>query len=118
MYGGIDEYPYSGEDIDLTPDMSRVWGKVIKGLREKGENVLHAVCADLNTVDYTRDTVEITCKDDAVYELLVKHKKKLEEFSGAGVINIHKKKESVKGNMEVIAGLTELFGDKLTIKRR
>jgi len=82
------EVDEGGEDIDLTPDMSRVWGQVLRGLRESGETMLYAACADLGTVDYTRDTIEITCKDDPLYNLLTKHKAALEKFAGAGCVVI------------------------------
>ena len=106
-----------GEDLDLTPDMTKTWGKVIRGLRESGEHMLTAVCAELNTVDYTNDTIEVNCKDESTYNLLVKHKDKLEKFAGLGCVNVHRQ-VTQKSNQELITGLTNIFGDKLTVKKR
>ena len=114
MYNELDDT----EDIDLTPDMSRVWGQVIRGLRESSEIMLHAACLDLKTIDYTRDTIEITCKDDALYNLLSKHKSKLEKFAGAGCVSIFKKQDTVRNNKQIIDRLAYLFDDKLTIQKK
>lgn len=104
-------------DLDLTPDMSRAWGQVIRGLRENGEIIIHAACLDLNTVEYTQDTIEITCKDDVTYNILKKNIEKLEKHAGKGCINIHKQKKQTP-EKDVISGLKEIFGDKLTIQKR
>ena len=114
MYNELDDT----DDIDLTPDMSRAWGQVIRGLRESGEVLLHAACLDLKTVDYTRDTIEITCKDEALYQLLSKHKAKLEKYAGVGCVSLFRQAEQVKINKDVIDRLVMLFGDKLVIQKR
>ena len=120
MYDGIEkqiEYAeITGEDIDLTPDMSKTWGTVLKGLRESGENMLYAACSEIKNIDYTQDTIEIKCKDESLYTLLTKHKPKLEKLAGSGCVNIYKPTDNTNGKKHIIDGLTRLFGDKLVIK--
>ena len=118
-YGYYDsaESEAAGFDVDLTPDMSRVWGQVIRGLRESGENMLYAAIADLSTVDYTNDTIEITCKDDSLFNLLTKHKAKLEKFAGAGAVSIFRQSKPEHKNKDTITRLESLFGARLTIQK-
>ena len=109
---------FENDDLDLTPDMSRVWGQVLRGLRESGETMLHAACIDLSSVDYTRDTIEITCKDDSLYNLLTKHKTVLEKFAGVGSITILKNQTQPTANKDIITRLGGLFGGRLTVVRK
>jgi len=104
------------EAIDLTPDMSKMWGTVLRGLREKRENFLYAACSELKDIEYTNDTIEIYCKDDMTFELLKKNIKKIESIAGKGIINIYKKKVHTKHNQQIIDGLKGLFGDRLTVR--
>ena len=95
-------------------DMSKVWGNVLRNLRESGETILHAACENLQLVDFTADTIEITCRDDATFKLLTKHRAKLGPH-----VNIHKTKPSVlMSKNEVIEKLEEIFGEKLTVKQK
>jgi len=101
------------DSINLNPDMSKEWGKILRNLRESGEAMLHAACANLQDVYFTDDTIEITCRDDATFNLLKKHRTAL----GANV-NIHKHKPSaLMTKTEVIEKLEDIFGDKLTVKK-
>jgi len=94
-------------------DMSIVWGNVLRNLRESGETMLHAACTNLHLVDFTEDTIEITCKDDATFKLLTKHRAKLGPH-----VNIHKTKPTALMNkMEIIERLEDIFGDKLVVKK-
>ena len=96
----------------LNPDMSKEWGKILRNLREGGETMLHAVCADIADVYFTDETIEITCRDDATFKLLTKHRDKL-----GGCVNIHKTKPNVlMSKNEVIEKLEEIFGEKLVVK--
>lgn len=93
--------------------MERTWGQILRNLRESGETILHAACENLQLVDFTTDTIEITCRDDATFKLLTKHRAKL----GASV-NIHKTKPTAMMNKnEIIEKLTDIFGDKLIVKK-
>lgn len=93
--------------------MERKWGATLRNLREGGEIILHAACENLKTVDFTEDTIEITCSDDATFKLLTKHRTKLGEH-----VNIHKNKPSALMNKdEVIEKLEDIFGDKLVVKK-
>ena len=97
----------------LNPDMSKEWGKVLRDLREGGETRLHAACSNLQDVYFTNDTIELTCRDDATFKLLTKHRDKL-----GGFVNIHKTKPNVlMSKREVIEKLEEIFGDKLVVKK-
>ena len=94
-------------------DMSIIWGNVLRNLRESGEAMLHAACANLQIVDFTPDTIEITCKDDATFKLLTKHRAKLGTH-----VNIHKTKPTALMNKnEIIERLEDIFGDRLTVKK-
>ena len=94
-------------------DMSVVWGNVLRSLRESGETMLHAACDNLQIVDFTEDTIEITCKDDATFKLLTKHRAKLGPH-----VNIHKTKPSnLMNKNEIIERLEDIFGDRLTVKK-
>ena len=115
MHHTID-FNYQNEDIDLTPDMSKVWGSVIKGLRESGELVAYSACSELKNIEYTSDTIEIYCNNDALYNLLKKYKPTIEKFAGKGCVNIYLKRPNQKNNKAVIDGLTRVFGDKLVVK--
>ena len=102
-----------GDIFSLNPDMSKEWGKILRGLRESGEAMLHAACTDLQDVYFTDETIEITCRDDAGFRLLTKHRDKL----GANV-NIHKTKPAaLMTKSELIGKLEDIFGDKLVVKR-
>ena len=93
--------------------MQKQWGNALRALRESGDAILHAACANLQLVDFTEDTIEITCADDATFNLLTKHRARL----GTNV-NIHKYKPSALLNKnEIIEKLEEIFGDKLTVKK-
>jgi len=93
--------------------MSKEWGRILRHLRESGESMLHAACANLQDVYFTDDTIEITCRDDATFKLLTKHRATL----GAN-INIHKFKPSaLMTKNEVIEKLEDIFGDKLVVKK-
>jgi len=94
-------------------DMSRVWGTTLSTLRESGETMLHEACANLELVDITGDTIEITCRDSATFNLLTKHRVKLGKH-----VNIHKTLPSnTKTRTEIIETLQEIFGEKLTVKK-
>ena len=94
--------------------MQKQWGDILRNLRECGETMLHTACANLQLIDFTEDTIEITCRDDATFNLLTKHRAKLGNH-----VNIHKTKPSVLMNKnEVIERLQEIFGDKLTVKQK
>ena len=93
--------------------MQKQWGNTLRTLRENGDTMLHAACANLQLVDFTEDTIEVTCRDDATFNLLTKHRAKL----GSNV-NIHKYKPSALMNKnEIIEKLEEIFGDKLAVKK-
>ena len=93
--------------------MERTWGNILRNLREKGETMLHAACTNLQIVDFTPDTIEITCRDDATFKLLTKHRAKL-----GPNINIHKTKPSALLNKnEIIERLEDIFGEKLVVKK-
>jgi len=93
--------------------MQKHWGKTLRDLRESGETMLHAACANLQHVDFTPDTIEITCRDDATFNLLTKHREKLGKN-----VNIHKTKSSaLMTKNEIVEKLEEIFGDKLTVKK-
>ena len=99
--------------MTLNPDMSKEWGKILRGLREGGETMLYAACSNLSDVYFTDDTIEITCQDDATFKLLTKHRDKL----GSNV-NIHKNKPSaIMNKTEIIDKLEGIFGDKLVVKK-
>lgn len=115
MYHSVD-FEFQNEDIDLTPDMSKVWGSVLKGLRESDESMVYAACSELKNIEYTSDTIEIYCNDDALYNLLKKYKGTIEKFAGKGCVNIYQKRATVKCNKQLINGLAKIFGDKLIIK--
>jgi len=132
MYGGIDKQNISddiinkedlekteitGEDIDLTPDMSRVWGGVLKTLRESGETMLYAACSEIKNqnIAYNLDTIDIKIKDDYLYNLIIKNKSKIDKIAGVGVVNIYKQKDVITNKTKIIDGLKQLFGGKLTI---
>jgi len=97
------------EDIDLTPDMSKVWGGALRGLREAGETMLYSACLDVGSIEYTRDTIEITARDLTLYNLLTKHRAKLEQFVGVGCVNIHKKQPKIDDGRELVDALEKLF---------
>jgi hypothetical protein len=100
-------------DDSLNPDMQRLWGSILRELRESGELMLHTACADLKDVHFTADTIEITCHDDATFNLLKKHRARL-----GNSVNIHRFKPStLRTPTETIAKLEEIFGDKLTVKK-
>ena len=93
--------------------MERKWGSTLRNLRESGETLLHAACENLQQVDFTEDTIEITCRDEATFKLLTKHRAKLGDH-----VNIHKHKPSnLMSKNEIIEKLEEIFGDKLTVKK-
>lgn len=99
--------------ISLNPDMQKEWGKILRNLRESGETILHAACANLQDVFFTDDTIEITCRDDATFKILTKHRAKLGHN-----INIHKHKPTaLMTKTEVIERLEEIFGDKLKVQK-
>lgn len=101
------------DSISLNPDIQKEWGKILRALRENGESMLYAACAGLQDVNFTDDTIEITCRDDATFKILTKHRAKL----GLNV-NIHKHKPSaLMTKTEVIEKLEEIFGDKLKVQR-
>jgi len=92
--------------------MQKQWGNTLRTLRESGETMLHAACANLQLVDFTEDTIEITCRDDATFNLLTKHRAKL-----GSNLNIHKYKSSAATKDEIIGKLEEIFGEKLVVKK-
>ena len=93
--------------------MSIIWGNTLRNLRESSETMLHAACANLQDVYFTDDTIEITCRDDATFMLLTKHRAKL-----GSNINLHKYKPSaLTDKNEIIEKLEEIFGDSLTVKK-
>jgi len=93
--------------------MSKEWGSILRQLRQSGEAMLHAACSNLTDVYFTDDTIEITCRDDATFKLLTKHRSKLGDS-----VNIHKQKpSSLMTKRELIEKLENIFGDKLTVQR-
>ena len=91
--------------------MERAWGTTLRNLRESGETLLHAACANLPLVDFTEDTIEITCNDDATFKLLTKHRALLGPH-----VNIHRQKPNATLNKdELIAALQEIFCEKLIV---
>ena len=102
------------ELMSLAPDMSEVWGRVMRVLRERDEIVLYALCSEIDA-QFEREHIILVIKDDGVHQLVSKHKKKLDEIAGEGVIEIHrthKKKENPLSRK-----LQELFGEKLDVVR-
>jgi hypothetical protein len=94
-------------------DMSIVWGNILRDLREGGEMMLYAACAELETVHFTEDTIEITCGNDATFNLLTKHRTKL-----GPRVNIHKNTpNNFLSKSEIIEKLEDIFGEKLTVKK-
>lgn len=101
------------DSINLNPDMSKEWGKILRHLRESGESMLHAACANLQDVYFTGETIELTCRDDATFKLLTKHRAALGQN-----VNIHKHKPSaLMTKTEIIDKLEEIFGEKLVVKK-
>lgn len=93
--------------------MQKEWGRLLRTLRENGEAMLHAACVNLQDVYFTDETIEITCRDDATFKLLTKHRGKLGQN-----VNIHKSKPSaLMTKNEIIEKLEEIFGDKLVVKK-
>jgi hypothetical protein len=103
------------ELIDLTPDMSKTWGTVLRTLRESGESALHAACAELNDIEFTATGIYITCHDAAIYNLLKKHQQKLNTAASYDCIYIGKPKTKAADTGTALR-LKEIFGEKITIK--
>ena len=100
-------------DDSLNPDMQREWGSILRNLRESGDTMLHTACANLQDIYFTADTIEITCRDDATFKLLTKHRARL-----GGNVNIHKFKPSaIMSKHEIINKLEDIFGEKLVVKK-
>ena len=107
----IDEEEY--ELVSLAPDMREVWGRVMKVLRDTGEDMLYALCQSLDVM-FDRETIIITIQDEGTHKLVSKHRKKLDEITGEGIIQINRTKAK-KSENPVTKQLKELFGDKLVI---
>ena len=95
-------------------DTSKVWANVLKGLRESGDIVLHAMCAGL-AVDFCNDFVTITVTDSGRHALLSKHLATLNKFAGGDYIRIELNLRANEKS-EKIERLKELFGDKVNIE--
>ena len=95
-------------------DPSKLWGSVLKGLRERGEVMLHAACADMRDVEFTGEGINVYCREDAVFKLFDKKRKLFDELAGVGVIEI-RHTSTDKDTEDKITHLKELFGEKLKV---
>lgn len=105
----------NSEDITLTPDLSLLWGKVLRKLRENNEHMLHAAAAEINNIEFTSDEIIIYCPNEPLYALLSKYKKQLNEYAQADVIRIVPPSKG-SSKSENIEKLKKLFGEKIVIK--
>ena len=95
-------------------DSSKTWGTVIKGLRERGEVMLHAACTDLRDIEFTAEGINVYCREPSTFALLTKHKKTFDELAGIDVVNIISVDRDTN-TRETIEHLKQLFGDKLKV---
>jgi len=92
------------EIINLTPDMSEVWGNILKKLRTKNVNLYTILTTQVDVV-FEREEIYVTTNDDSIYSLLSKYK-----FDDCVIVE-----KVVKRKNQKIEELKKLFGDKLTV---
>lgn len=102
----MDDY----EIINLTPDMSQVWGNLLKKLREQKQSALYAVCAAADA-EFTADAIYVTL-DDSSKIILQKNQQLLNDMVGADVIRLVEQKNTKNPKTEI---LKKLFGETLTV---
>jgi hypothetical protein len=106
----------AGDEIELMPDMSKVWARVLKGLRETGEAVLLAACMEINDIEFTDCEIHVYCKNKALYELFRKYTKELTKHAGADCLRFYEPRVQ-KHDQKKIEALKKIFGDELKIKK-
>jgi hypothetical protein len=94
--------------------VDEIWAKVLKCLRESGDNSLFTLVADINDVEFTADGIVINADDDAEFNVLNKNIKLLNGFAGGDYIVISKK-DTDKINDNLVEILQEMFEDKLCL---
>lgn len=92
--------------------MDGVWAKILKNLRESGENALFSLVSGIDDPEFTDSSIIITAGSGAEYAVLKRNKDKLNAVAGGDYIVINKR-EAVKTAGENLNRLRELFGEKL-----
>jgi len=101
--------------ISLTPDMSALWGNLLKKLREKGEQALYIACTEQCIPEFLAEEIILSTSSEGVYDFLIKHKKKFDDILGGGILQITLGRKRAKDNTKT-KKLKELFGELLTVK--
>ncbi|MCL2850782.1 MAG: hypothetical protein FWE01_00255 [Firmicutes bacterium] len=108
------------EIIDLTPDMSSIWGKVLSQLREH-DSILYAAVSEQVDIDFTREDIRLYTSNQTLYNIMERGLKLLNEIAGTpteindSTIKIFfNKKQTLKTNK--IDKLRKIFGEDLIIK--
>ena len=102
------------EIIDLTPDMSAVWGNILSTLRTT-DHILYAACSEQADIDFGREEIHIRTNNETVYNILQRGIPIFNQLAGEGIVQIiFNKKQAIKTNK--IEQLKKLFGEKLVIK--
>ncbi|MCL2570408.1 MAG: hypothetical protein FWE16_04345 [Firmicutes bacterium] len=100
--------------ITLTPDMSVVWGNLLKKLRERKEEMLYSICANHADVEFLYDSIIAYIDNNAFAKILHDKRTLIDSIIGESILMIINKKESIITN-EKVAKLKKLFGDNLVI---
>ena len=111
--GVVMNYEEEYDIISLGPDMSQVWGRVTKHLRENNDP-MYVVLMGLD-VEFDRETIIINTLDSGTYALVARYKSLFDEIAGSGIIEIYKPEQAQK-KTELTAKLREMFGDRLVVK--
>lgn len=93
-------------------DSSKVWGGVLKKLRESGDTVLYSAVAESVDVEFCSDGIQLHCNDEAMFRLLLKYEEKLNKLAGGDYITVKQTKKQHEKS-EVTDALKKLFGEKI-----
>jgi len=96
-------------------DSSKIWGRVLRALRESGDAALYSAVAESVDVEFCSDEIRLHCNDEAMYRLLLKYKDKLNTLAGGEYISVHRTKKRSESS-DVAEALKGLFGGKVTTK--
>jgi uncharacterized protein YrzB (UPF0473 family) len=94
--------------------MDEIWAKILKGLRESGNNSLFTLTSNMDNVEFTTSSIVLTAGNDAEYNVLNKNMKLFNKLSGGDYVVVRQKNDNaVKNNFVEI--LQEMFEDKLCL---
>ena len=105
------------EKADANISAKEIFGELIKHTRQNGEMMLYASMADVSGVDYVIDTFVINCKTQSCLDLILEHKKVVENFlsSKYNILKLEIKLFVDKEKQKIVE-LNELLDGKLKIK--